>query len=80
MMNLYRGVSALVICLEISGCGSKAEPRSLQYFASHIDEARQVDAGCRDGSVRSEECANAEIALEAAKGRANMDHFLGSDK
>ncbi len=79
-MRVGRGIWILALCLPILSCGSKAEPRSQQYFESHIDEARRVDAGCRDGSVRGEECAGADIALEAAKGRANMDHFLGKDK
>ena len=37
-----------------------AEARGTQYFVAHIDEARQVVAGCRDGSVRGGECATAE--------------------
>ena len=32
-----------------------ADARGTQYFVAHIDEARQVVAGCRDGSVRSGE-------------------------
>jgi hypothetical protein len=29
-----------------------SEARGTQYFVAHIDEARQVVAGCRDGSLR----------------------------
>jgi len=29
----------------LAGCG-KEEPRSRQYFEAHVDEAREVYAGC----------------------------------
>lgn len=55
-----------------------AAPRSAQYFAAHIDEARQVVAGCRDGSVRGDECANAEQAVLEADGRERFKKFMGN--
>src|SRR3546814_13564559 len=39
---------------------TQATPRSSDYFAEHLEEARQVVAGCRDGTVRGDECANAD--------------------
>lgn len=48
------------------------EARGTQYFMANIDEARQVVAGCRDGSVRGGECATAEeaiIKIDAAERR-----------
>lgn len=54
-----------------------AEPRSRQYFTAHIDEARQVVAGCRAGSVRGDECANADEAVVEADGRERFGKFFG---
>src|SRR3546814_12423404 len=39
-----------------------SEARGTQYFMANIDEARQVTAGCRNGSIRGGECAPAEQA------------------
>lgn len=55
-----------------------AAPRGMQYFAAHIDEARQVLAGCRDGSVRGDECTNAEQAVVEAEGRERFKKFMGN--
>lgn len=52
-----------------------SEVRGTQYFVAHIDEARQVVAGCRDGSVRGGECATAEeaiIKVDAAERRRKL--------
>lgn len=51
--------------------------RGPQYFSAHIDEARRVMAGCRDGSVRGEECANAQGAVTEAEGRDRFKKFMG---
>ena len=55
-----------------------AEPRGAQYFAAHIDEARQVVAQCAEGSVRGDECANAEQAVVEAEGRDRFKRFMGN--
>lgn len=55
----------------------QAAPRATQYFAAHLDEARQVMAGCKSGSVRGEECANAEQAVVEAGGRDRLKRFMG---
>ena len=55
---------------------SRDPPRSLQYFAAHIDEARRVVAGCRTGSVRGGECGNADQAVIEADGRKKFDTFF----
>src|SRR3546814_20857959 len=39
-----------------------SEARGTQYFMANIDEARQVNAGCRHGPVRGGTCATAEKA------------------
>ena len=53
-------------------------PRGTQYFAANLDEARQIVAGCQTGSVRGDECANAEQAILAAEGRDRVKRFLGN--
>lgn len=54
-----------------------AGPRGKQYFSAHLDEARQILAGCMDGSVRGDECFNAEMAVVEADGRARHKKFFG---
>ena len=53
-------------------------PRGAQYFAAHLDEARQVVAQCAEGSVRGEECANAEQTVIEAEGRERFKKFMGN--
>ncbi|QUT05496.1 hypothetical protein KFK14_21435 [Sphingobium phenoxybenzoativorans] len=54
------------------------EPRGKQYFAAHLDEARQILAQCMEGSVRGDECFNAEMAVTEADGRAQHKKFFGN--
>jgi hypothetical protein len=55
-----------------------AEARGTQYFLAHSDEARQVVAGCRDGSVRGGECATAEEAIIKVDAAERRKRFLGN--
>lgn len=55
-----------------------SEARGTQYFVAHIDEARQVVAGCRDGSVRGGECATAEEAIIKVDAQERRKRFLGN--
>ncbi len=55
-----------------------AEARGTQYFVAHIDEARQVVVGCRDGSVRGGECATAEEAIIKVEAQERRKRFLGN--
>lgn len=57
---------------------ARAAPRGTQYFAAHLDEARQIVAGCREGKVRGDECANAEQAVVEAEGRERFKKFMGN--
>lgn len=68
--------------VEITGpapvAAASAEARGTQYFVAHIDEARQVVAGCHDGSVRGGECANAEEAIIKVDAQERRRRFLGN--
>lgn len=55
-----------------------SEARGTQYFVANIDEARQVVAGCRDGSVRGGECATAEEAIIKVDAQERRKRFLGN--
>jgi len=57
---------------------SPNEARGTQYFMTHIDEARQIVAGCRDGSVRGSECATAEEAIIKVDAAERRRKFLGN--
>lgn len=54
-----------------------SEARGTQYFAANLDEARRIVDGCRDGSVRGDECANAERAVTETEGRDRFKKFMG---
>ena len=70
---------ATAILVALAGCTNQ-EPRSKQYFDAHIDEARQVVEGCRDGSVRGGECDNAELAVNRTDAKERAKRFLGDGK
>lgn len=53
-------------------------PRGVQYFTAHLEEARQVVAGCTDGAVRGDECANAEQAVIEAEGQERFKRFMSN--
>lgn len=72
-------VGVIFIGTAIAGC-SPSEPRSTQYFEAHVDEARQIVEGCRDGSVRGAECDNADIAVQTVEARERRKRFLGDGK
>ncbi len=55
-----------------------SEARGTQYFVAHIDEARQVVAGCQDGSVRGGEGATAEEAIIRVDAAERRRKFLGN--
>jgi hypothetical protein len=55
-----------------------AEARGTQYFVAHLDEAQRIVAQCADGSVRGEECVNAQAAITEADGRARFKKFMGN--
>lgn len=57
---------------------TSSEARGTQYFVAHLDEARQVVAGCRDGSVRGGECATAEEAMIKVDAQERRKRFLGN--
>lgn len=55
-----------------------SEARGTQYFMANIDEAHQVAAGCRNGSVRGGECATAEEAIIKVDATERRRRFLGN--
>lgn len=57
---------------------ASGEARGTQYFVAHISEARQVVAGCRDGSVRGDECATAEEAIIKVDASERRKRFFGN--
>jgi hypothetical protein len=56
------------------------DARGTQYFMANIDEARQVVAGCREGSVRGGECANAETAIITVESKERFNRFRTEKK
>lgn len=54
-----------------------AEARGTQYFEANVDEARRIVAGCREGSVRGDECTNAETAVITVESRDRFRRFRG---
>ena len=62
----------------ISISPTSGEARGTQYFMAHLDEAQRVVAGCRDGLVRGDECANAEEAIIKVDAQERRRRFLGN--
>ena len=54
-----------------------SEARGTQYFEANIEEARELVAQCAAGSVRGQECANAEVAIVETEGKERFDAFMG---
>lgn len=69
-------IGTLMLVSSLAACG-KAEPRSTQYFAAHLDEARELVASCRDGSARGDECTNADMAVQEADAKERFRKFRG---
>ncbi len=69
----------MLLGLGLSAC-APSEPRSALYFEANLDEARAVVAGCRDGSIRGDECPNADQAVKRAESRERGRRFLGNGK
>jgi len=55
-----------------------SEARGTQYFVAHIDDARRIVAGCRDGLVRGGECATAAEAIIKVEAQERRKRFLGN--
>jgi len=68
---------AAIAVSPVSAVPAPAAARGTQYFAANLDEARRISAGCRDGSVRGDECANAEQAVTEAEGHDRFRKFMG---
>lgn len=71
-----RRLPILFLGLCLTACGP-SEPRSVQFFEANVDEAREIVAGCKDGTERGAECANADIAIQTAEGRERFKRFRG---
>ena len=67
------------VSCSLAGCGSP-EPRGVQYFSAHLEEAEQVVADCAVGTVRGAECFNAEVAVSKAKARERAKKFFADGK
>lgn len=63
----------------VAGCSSP-EPRGEQYFSTHLDDAKQVVAGCTEGTARGDECYNAEVAISKAEAKERSKKFFGDGK
>lgn len=57
-----------------------SEAHGTQYFEANIDEAYAVVGQCAAGTVRDQECANAEIAIVEAEGKERFDALLDADR
>jgi hypothetical protein len=74
-MKLPFLVATIVI---LSACSR--QPRSEEYFAAHLDEARQIVAECQKGSAHGEECGNADYAIKLAHAEEMRDRFFMKDR
>lgn len=70
---------SLVLGLSLAACGS-SEPRGMQFFLAHPEEAVQVVADCAKGTIRGDECYNAEVAVSKAKAKERAKKFFGDGR
>ncbi|EQB11357.1 MULTISPECIES: EexN family lipoprotein [Sphingobium] len=75
MPKIRAFAAALAAILAVAGC-AKQEPRSKQYFDAHLDEARQIVAGCKEGATRGDECNNADLAVQEADAKERLRRFF----
>ncbi len=68
---------AALVAIPSPAVAVPSEARGAQHFMAHIDEARQVVAGCSDGSVRGGECATAQEAIIKVDAQERRKRFLG---
>lgn len=67
---------ATVTTVSSSSVGPGADAaRGTQYFEANIEEARRVAAACRDGTIRGDECSNAETAVDTFESRERFKRF-----
>lgn len=67
-------ILGLGLCL--TACGP-SDPRSVQFFEAHPDEARAVLDECRAGTQSGGECTNADVAVQMIEGREKFERFRG---
>jgi hypothetical protein len=63
-MMRYAGVLAIALTVGLPAC--QQEPRSYQYFMTHLDQARSIAAACASGSKGGDECESARMAVAEA--------------
>lgn len=63
--------SATTLLILLAACSS--EPRSVEYFANHLDETDQIIKDCETGSANTAECKNASMARLRAKNKASYE-------
>lgn len=62
---------------QLGAASQPSEARGVQYFEANLETAREIVEGCRDGSVRGAECANAEEAIIKVEAEERRGRFLG---
>lgn len=67
--------SKMAVVRQAPGSVVVGQARGTQYFEANIEEARQVVAACRDGTVRGDECANAETAVITVESKQRFRRF-----
>jgi hypothetical protein len=58
-----------------SPINATAAPRGTQFFEANINEAQRVVAACRGGTVRGDECVNAETAIITIESKERFKRF-----
>ena len=55
-------------------------PRGTQFFEANIGEAQQVITACRNGTIRGDECTNAETALITVESKERFKRFRADQR
>jgi hypothetical protein len=74
-------VVALATLLSVGGCTPPTlNPRGVDYYKAHADEAKTVAAECAAGTITGPNCDAAAQAIASAKADATFNEALKTSK
>lgn len=77
LMSIF-SIEMFILATMMSGCDAR-NPKSIEYYKDHLDEAKSVVAECNANKTNDENCANANTAVFRFSGkkpiRGNEPHI-----
>lgn len=70
---MNKAILVLIGCILLSACGDKVY--EVEYYQSHIDEAKAMVEKCVSGDANGQNCANAKTAISKNNAKSFMDKY-----